>query len=103
MKKNVSILILMFWIICFTSSALGGFINQNEVTSDSETQENDKGKSVEQLARDGVDTLMRAIENITKHIPHYAAPQVNENGDIIIRKIHPETPLKEKGDTSKSI
>jgi hypothetical protein len=47
------------------------------------------GKTPEELAIEGMDRLMRALELLIQSIPQYEAPFVDENGDIIIRRRHP--------------
>jgi len=43
------------------------------------------------LARDGLERLLRALEAVIHSIPQYEMPEINENGDIIIRrKRHPD-------------
>jgi hypothetical protein len=45
-----------------------------------------------ELARDGMERLMRALEAFIGMIPQYEMPVFNENGDIIIRrKREPDT------------
>ena len=43
-------------------------------------------ESVGELAREGVETLMRALEALIDEIPRYEMPELNEDGDIIIRR-----------------
>ena len=38
------------------------------------------------LARDGIERLMRALDAFIDMIPQYEMPEINENGDIIIRR-----------------
>jgi hypothetical protein len=45
-----------------------------------------EGDSVGELAREGVETLMRALEALIDEIPLYEMPELNEDGDIIIRR-----------------
>lgn len=47
-------------------------------------------KTPEALALEGIDRLMRALELMLQAIPQYEAPFIDENGDIIIRRKHPE-------------
>ena len=49
---------------------------------------------------DVTEEVFRVLELILRSIPQYAAPEVLENGDIIIRRIHPkpETPAPAPGD-----
>jgi hypothetical protein len=41
------------------------------------------------LARDAIDKMMRALSLAIENLPHYAMPELNENGDIIIRRVNP--------------
>jgi hypothetical protein len=41
------------------------------------------------LARDAIDKLMRALSLAIENLPQYAMPELNENGDIIIRRLNP--------------
>jgi hypothetical protein len=49
-------------------------------------------KSPEELALEGVETLMRALELMIEKIPQYEMPEINEQGDIIIRRKNPPEP-----------
>lgn len=44
-----------------------------------------------ELAREGMERLVRAIELMLEMIPQYEAPEVLPNGDIIIRRKNPES------------
>lgn len=61
----------------------------------------DKGvpKDPEALLEGVTQQIFRVLELILRSIPQYAAPEVLENGDIIIRRIHPkpETPAPAPG------
>ena len=46
-------------------------------------------ESPERLAREGMERLLRAIELMIEMIPQYEAPEVLDNGDIIIRRKRP--------------
>ena len=39
-----------------------------------------------ELAREGVERLLQALEVFIEMIPQYELPELNENGDIIIRR-----------------
>ncbi len=43
----------------------------------------------EELAAEGLDNLMRALELMLLSIPQYEMPEINERGDIIIRRKNP--------------
>lgn len=55
-------------------------------------QKNDNNP--EQLATEGIAKLMDALGAFIKSIPQYEAPEINENGDIIIRRKRPESEEK---------
>lgn len=42
------------------------------------------------LAIEGMEKILKALDLLIQTIPQYAAPEVLENGDIIIRRLHPE-------------
>jgi len=44
----------------------------------------------ERLATEGLGKILGALDLLMKTIPQYAAPEVLPNGDIIIRRLHPE-------------
>jgi hypothetical protein len=41
------------------------------------------------LAREAIDKMMRALQLALENLPQYAMPELNENGDIIIRRQNP--------------
>lgn len=45
-----------------------------------------------ELATDAMSKMVRALELLIQSIPQYEKPEVNENGDIIIRRKHPNDP-----------
>ncbi len=47
--------------------------------------------SPSEMAREGVEKLMRALSLLVESIPQYEMPEVLENGDIIIRRKSPES------------
>ena len=47
-------------------------------------------KDPQTLASEGIQQLLRAMELMLLAIPQFEAPVINENGDIIIRRKHPE-------------
>ena len=46
--------------------------------------------SPSQLAHEGAQKLILALELMLQAIPQYAMPEILENGDIVIRRINPE-------------
>ncbi len=45
----------------------------------------DRGRA-EEMAREAIEQLLRALEFMIESIPQYELPEVNEDGDIIIRR-----------------
>ncbi len=43
----------------------------------------------ERMAREALEQLMRALELMIQSIPQYEMPEINEDGDIIIRRKRP--------------
>lgn len=53
----------------------------------------------EQALREGAEKIMKALELMFRSIPQYAAPEINKNGDIIIRRKRPRpAPRKSPSD-----
>ncbi len=51
-------------------------------------QPNDRER-IERMAREAIEQLMRALELMIESIPQYELPEINEDGDIIIRRKRP--------------
>lgn len=45
--------------------------------------------SAEALAREGVDKLLQALQQVLRNLPQYDMPRLNERGDIIIKRLNP--------------
>lgn len=45
-----------------------------------------------ELAREGVAKILQALEKLIESVPQYQMPEIDENGDIILRRKRPETP-----------
>ena len=56
----------------------------------------DQKDNPESLALQGITKLMDALGAFIASIPQYEAPVMNENGDIIIRRKHPENEKQEQ-------
>ncbi len=48
--------------------------------------EGDQLDRAEDMAREAIEQLMRALELMIDSIPQYEMPEIEENGDIIIRR-----------------
>ncbi|GAB4365367.1 MAG: hypothetical protein Kow00114_22560 [Kiloniellaceae bacterium] len=46
--------------------------------------------SPSEMAREGLEQMLRALRLLVESIPQYELPEVLENGDIIIRRKHPK-------------
>ena len=53
------------------------------------------------LLDEAANKLLQALEMMLMAVPQYAAPEINENGDIIIRRIRPKDEPK-SGDAPDS-
>jgi len=47
-------------------------------------------EQAERALKEGVQTILRALETMFKSIPQYEMPEILENGDIIIRRKKPK-------------
>lgn len=45
-----------------------------------------------ELAQEAMSKMVRALELMIQSIPQYEKPEINENGDIIIRRKRPNDP-----------
>ena len=58
-------------------------------------------RAPERMIEDGVKMILGAIQLILESIPEYKAPEVLENGDIIIRRVQPYGTPPNVGDGTK--
>jgi hypothetical protein len=49
-------------------------------------------KSPEELVTEGMRTLMEAMKLFMHSLPQFGEPYINENGDIVIPRVHPDAP-----------
>lgn len=69
---------------------LAGFAAQPAFAQDSTLE------GAQQEAVEGLSKLLKALDLFVKSVPQFEAPEVLPNGDIIIRRIHPDqTPAPE--------
>ena len=54
------------------------------------TPQDDMQEHAEKALKEGVQTILRALETMFKAIPQYEVPEVLDNGDIIIRRKKPK-------------
>ena len=55
-------------------------------------------KNPEDMIEDGMKMILNALQLLLKSIPQYKAPEVLENGDIIIRRVRPGEKAPKSGD-----
>ena len=68
----------------------------------SEVQQSPSEKAApEKMIEDGVKMILSAIQLILKSIPEYKAPEVLDNGDIIIRRVQPNEKSYDEEDGRK--
>ena len=51
-----------------------------------------ENESPGELAREGIEQMMRALRLLVDSIPQYELPEMMDNGDIIIRRKDRQTP-----------
>lgn len=56
------------------------------------------GESAEEMAREGVQRLMDALETFLSAIPQYGVPRIEENGDIVIPRLDKREPEQPQGE-----
>jgi hypothetical protein len=61
-----------------------------------EAPQSDEARHPGQIARQGVDSLLRAFDQFVNALPQYALPELNAQGDIIIRRKNPRAEALEK-------
>ena len=55
-------------------------------TALAQDQDLSERERAEEMAREGMERIMRALEMLMGSIPQYELPEVKDNGDIIIRR-----------------
>ena len=63
----------------------------------------DEKKSPEVMIEEGAKMIFEALNLVLKTIPQYEAPEILENGDILIRRKNPTEDKKEKQEKGKAI
>ena len=52
-----------------------------------EVEEESERRAPEEMAREGVELLLRALRGFLQAVPHYGLPRIEENGDIVIPRL----------------
>ena len=63
----------------------------------------DEKKSPEVMIEEGAKMIFDALDLLLKAVPQYEAPEILENGDILIRRKNPTEDKKEKQEKGKAI
>ena len=71
------------WLVALSLIAALAVVTPDGILRAQSPEEQDP---VEEFAREGLETMMRMLGTIVDNIPQYEMPEVNENGDIIIRR-----------------
>ncbi len=73
---------LITWSFCLALSLTTGAPGPVLAAAPSERER------AEEMAKEAIEQLMRALELMIESIPQYELPEINEDGDIIIRRKH---------------
>ena len=84
------------WLAAFGLSA--ALILATPAPSPAWAEEPPESEDPGELARDGIERLMRALEAFIHMIPQYEMPEITEDGDIIIRRKRHGEPSPEEDD-----
>ena len=71
---------LVIWSFCLVLSLAAGAPGPVLAAAPSERER------AEEMAKEAIEQLMRALELMIESIPQYELPEINEDGDIIIRR-----------------
>ncbi len=72
--------LLVIWSFCLALSLAVGAAGPVLAAAPSERER------AEEMAKEAIKQLMRALELMIESIPQYELPEINEDGDIIIRR-----------------
>ena len=71
---------LIIWSFCLALALTAGA--PGPVLADAQSER----ERAEEMAKEAIEQLLRALELMIESIPQYELPEVNEDGDIIIRR-----------------
>jgi len=77
---------------------LTGYLAPARAQSDEPSQQSEEPtqQTPDELAVEGINKLMQALQLLIQQLPQYEAPVIDENGDIIIRRRHDQAPIPEQ-------
>jgi hypothetical protein len=70
------------WLLAALLAWSGG-----PVAAQSDGGGGDDGQSAEEMAREGVERLMNALETFLGSIPQYGVPRIDDEGNIVIPRL----------------
>jgi hypothetical protein len=65
---------------------ISAFLTWSSPSTPALAEQHDGRGRAEEMAREAIEQLMRALELMMESIPQYEMPEINEDGDIIIRR-----------------
>jgi hypothetical protein len=90
----------MFRIPSLRRAVLAGVVALAGTLSAAQAQDSTM-QDAQREAVEGIGKLLEALQMFVKSVPQYSAPEVLPNGDIIIRRVHPNkepAPAKPEAD-----
>ena len=72
--------------VCAVLASAPAFAQSFAQSTDAPTGEEPTGT---QLTLEGLSKLMLGLQRMVEELPRYNLPEINENGDIIVRRIDP--------------
>ena len=82
MRRVVAALLMAAWIACAASAAHAG-------PTDSPVSPIQPNSQADVLLRAAIEQLVQALGQALHDVPRYGLPEVNDNGDIILRRLRP--------------
>lgn len=92
----------MFRTVSFRAAMVAAAIAWSATLSAAQAQDSTL-QDAQRQAVEGLGKLLEALQMFVKSVPQYSAPEVLPNGDIIIRRVHPDkTPAPQDQKLEKS-
>lgn len=93
MKKSLRPVAAAGVILALGPLSAGPLLAQSPAPSLAQSGSPESGEETpSELAKEGLDRMLRAIELMIEMIPQYDLPEVLPNGDILIRRKNPSSP-----------
>jgi hypothetical protein len=82
--------LLMFRIPTLRVAVLAAAIGFTGMLSSTALAQESTLEGAQEEAVEGIAKLLQALQLFVKSVPQFSAPEILPNGDIIIRRIHPD-------------